>query len=59
MVINGGAVLNGAIVDSHNDHRVAMALAIAATAAEVEAVIKNSQCVDVSFPTFFHILASF
>ena len=59
MVIYGGQKLNGAVVHSHGDHRVAMSLAIAAAAAHGETTIKNSQCVDVSFPSFFHILDCF
>jgi len=59
MVIHGGLELNGTVMDSHGDHRVAMALAIAATAAGSESTIKNTQCVAVSFPGFFQILANF
>ena len=57
MIIQGGLVLRGAVVDSHNDHRVAMALAIAGLMAKGETVIQNAQCADISFPGFFKILA--
>lgn len=59
MVINGGLTLNEAVVDSHGDHRVAMALAIAATAAKGASIIKGAECVDVSFPEFFQLLDNF
>ena len=59
MEIHGCIPLNGATVDSHGDHRAAMALAIAAIAARGETIIKNGEYVDISFPGFFHILDSF
>jgi 3-phosphoshikimate 1-carboxyvinyltransferase len=59
MIIHGDAVLNGAVADSHGDHRVAMALAIAATVARAETTIRNTGCIDISFPNFFQILDSF
>lgn len=40
-------------VDSVNDHRIAMAAAIAATAASGPVTIKNAQCVAKSYPTFW------
>jgi len=58
MIIRGGRPLKGAILDSYGDHRVAMALAIAATAVVGNSIIQNSDCVDVSFPNFFEILTS-
>ena len=45
--------LVGAVIDSHNDHRVAMAMAMAATIAEGETKILNSGCVSKSFPHFW------
>jgi 3-phosphoshikimate 1-carboxyvinyltransferase len=57
MVIYGGP-LQGAAVDSHMDHRVAMALAIAALGAEGPTVIRDAQCVDITFPGFFPLLES-
>ena len=56
MIIHGGRPLHGAVIDSHLDHRIAMAFAIAALASEGETQILDSQCVDVSYPGFFHIL---
>ena len=45
--------LHGAVIDSHNDHRVAMAIAIAATIASGETKILNAGCVAKSFPHFW------
>lgn len=50
--------LKGAVVDSWNDHRIAMALAIAATCAEGETQILDAQCVRKSYPDFWTIYQS-
>ena len=50
--------LTGAVVDSFGDHRIAMAFAVAGLFAEGETEIRNSECVAVSFPRFFEMLAS-
>ncbi|HET9317901.1 MAG TPA: 3-phosphoshikimate 1-carboxyvinyltransferase [Vicinamibacteria bacterium] len=55
-VLQGGRPLHGAVVDSHGDHRIAMALAVAALTAEGETRIEDAACVDVSFPEFFDLL---
>ena len=51
MSITGGG-LHGAAVNSYKDHRIAMALTIAAMAAEGESVIKDAECADVTYPGF-------
>jgi len=56
MVINGDSTLHGAICESHDDHRVAMSLAVAGLVANGETVIKNTDCVSISFPGFEKIL---
>jgi 3-phosphoshikimate 1-carboxyvinyltransferase len=56
--IQGPADLKGAAVESYGDHRVAMALAIAALAAEGTTSITGSSCVDISFPGFFDAVRS-
>jgi len=48
--------LRGAKVDPQGDHRIAMALAIAALGAQGDTVIRDSECVGVSFPEFFKTL---
>lgn len=55
-VVRGPVELKGTRVDSHGDHRVAMALAVAALCAEGETVISGWECVDVSFPGFEAVL---
>lgn len=52
-VINGPRDLEGARVDSGGDHRVAMALAVAALIAEGKTEIEGAECVDISYPGFF------
>ena len=58
MIINGTGSLKGAVTESHNDHRIAMACAIAGLMAEEKTQINDSQCVDISFPGYFELLES-
>lgn len=51
-IINGPTRLQGAVCESYNDHRIAMSLAVAALLAEGKTVIRNSECIDISFPGF-------
>lgn len=55
--IAGPAELRGAEVRSHGDHRLAMALAVAATLARGETRIAHFACADVSYPGFAGELA--
>lgn len=43
----------GGVIDSNNDHRIAMSAAIAATAADGPVTILNANCVSKSYPTFW------
>ncbi|MFA5575713.1 MAG: 3-phosphoshikimate 1-carboxyvinyltransferase [Tissierellaceae bacterium] len=56
MIIYGGEKLRGGRIHSYNDHRIAMALAIAGLVSEEGVEIDNPSCVDISFPDFFHII---
>ncbi len=56
MIIEGGSCLTGARIQSHLDHRIAMAFTVAGLAAQGETFIEDSQCVDVSYPEFFQTL---
>ena len=58
MHITGVNELKGAVIDSHNDHRVAMAIAMAATIAAGEVKILNAGCVSKSFPHFWDVYQS-
>jgi 3-phosphoshikimate 1-carboxyvinyltransferase len=48
--------LRGAKIDPQGDHRIAMALSVAALGAEGDTVIRDAECVGVSFPEFFGTL---
>lgn len=50
--IIGGQPLHGARLDSHGDHRIAMAFAVAGLFAEGETTITNVECVATSYPGF-------
>jgi 3-phosphoshikimate 1-carboxyvinyltransferase len=56
LVVEGGGRLRGATVRSAGDHRIAMALTVAALAAEGPTEIEGAECVNVSFPEFFGLL---
>lgn len=53
MIIQGGKALHGAVIDSHLDHRIAMSFAIAGLNADGETEIKDGECVNISYPTFY------
>jgi len=53
LIIEGRKGLCGGRVDSWNDHRIAMALAIAATKCDEPVVISNASCVEKSYPDFW------
>jgi 3-phosphoshikimate 1-carboxyvinyltransferase len=55
--VEGPRPLRGATVDSHGDHRLAMALAVAGLVASGETRVENSGCIADSFPGFEAILA--
>ena len=48
-----GGKPHAAEVDSHDDHRIAMSLAITALRIEGEVTIRNRECVAKSYPSFF------
>lgn len=58
MEIEGGKPLHSASIDSFGDHRIAMAFAIAGLFAHGETVIKNTECVNTSYPGFAHHLGA-
>ncbi|WZL73189.1 3-phosphoshikimate 1-carboxyvinyltransferase [Clostridiaceae bacterium 35-E11] len=53
LVIHGKKMLKGGIVDSWNDHRIAMALAVASIKCTEPVIITNSDAVKKSYPNFF------
>lgn len=58
MIIRGGKPLHGAVIDSHLDHRIAMAFAVASLIAEGTTTITRADCVDISYPNFYSDLNS-
>ncbi len=48
-----GSKLYGGIVDSHNDHRVVMALAMLTNILDSDILIKNANAINKSYPNFF------
>lgn len=58
MTIRGGKPLHGAEIESHGDHRIAMAFCIAGLFAEGETIVHNTDCINTSYPGFAHHLAA-
>ncbi|MEO0129576.1 MAG: 3-phosphoshikimate 1-carboxyvinyltransferase [candidate division WOR-3 bacterium] len=56
LIINGPTKLQGAVCDSYKDHRIAMALTIAGLIAKGSTIIKDIDCINISFPDFVNIL---
>ena len=55
-IINGGGEVQGRVVDSHSDHRLAMALAVAGLAAQGALTVENSEIIRESYPGFGEVL---
>lgn len=55
LIISGGVKPpeQPVILDSHGDHRIVMAMAIAAASFGIEAIIKGAEAVNKSYPSFF------
>jgi len=58
LIIRGVPNLRGGTVSSHGDHRIAMALSIAALRAANQVTIQGAECVSKSYPNFYKDLAS-
>jgi 3-phosphoshikimate 1-carboxyvinyltransferase len=57
MAIRGGDI-SSATLFSHDDHRIAMSLAVSALRCQEGITIRNAECVEKSYPTFFEDLES-
>lgn len=55
-IVEGPTPLHGGAVDSHGDHRLAMALIVAGLAAQGETVVHDTDCIADSFPGFERLL---
>jgi 3-phosphoshikimate 1-carboxyvinyltransferase len=58
-IVEGPQEIKGGEINSFNDHRISMTFAIAGLISKEGIKIKNSNCVDVSFPNFFEIIKGF
>ena len=58
MTVSGPVRLRGARVDSHGDHRLAMALTVAGLAASGLTILEDAGCIADSFPGFVEVLRS-
>ncbi len=56
MEITGKEALDGAICESHGDHRIAMSLAVAGLAARGETVVRDTDWIETSFPGFNRLM---
>jgi 3-phosphoshikimate 1-carboxyvinyltransferase len=56
--VEGRTRLRGGTVDALNDHRLALAFAVAALGAEGPTVIHDAGAAAVSYPQFFDVLES-
>ena len=56
--IQGPQALNGAIVDGHDDHRIAMSLTVAGLMAAEGTLVTDAACAGDSFPGFAETLMS-
>lgn len=52
--VKGPCKLNGTVVDSYYDHRIAMSLIIAASYARGKTIIKERDCLNISYPDFLN-----
>lgn len=53
-----GGMPHASEVDSHDDHRIAMSLAVTSLRLDEEIVIRNRECVAKSYPSFFEDMES-
>lgn len=57
LILRGVSALRGGAVDAENDHRIAMAAAVCACAAEAPVEVLGAQCVEKSYPRFWDDLS--
>jgi len=55
-VVEGPTPLSGALVNSHGDHRLAMALIVAGLVATGDTIVQGAECIADSFPGFEAVL---
>lgn len=52
IIVNGGNP-KGTVIDTHNDHRIAMSFAVCALCARGETLIDNAEVINKSYPDFY------
>ncbi len=58
VVIEGSEKLTASTIQSHGDHRIAMAMAVAGLTADGMTIIEDTECVNTSFPGFIEMIES-
>ena len=58
MIIEGVKELRPTSLNSYNDHRIAMALSVAALTAKGRSYIEKCECINISYPNFYTTLFS-
>lgn len=58
MIIHGGKPLHGTVINSNQDHRIAMTFAVMGLCADGETEISEAECANISYPQFYHDLKS-
>ncbi|MCM1149989.1 MAG: 3-phosphoshikimate 1-carboxyvinyltransferase, partial [Butyricicoccus sp.] len=53
LAVRGREWLTGGVVDSANDHRIAMSAAVASTVCRGAVTVLGAQCVEKSYPAFW------
>ena len=53
LIMNGPTAFKGGQVYAHNDHRIAMALSVAALGSRGDVMIEGAECVSKSYPNYF------
>ena len=56
-IVDGPTPLHAAVCKSFKDHRIAMALSVAAWIADGETTIQDADCVGISFPDFYQLVS--
>ncbi|MCD5398079.1 3-phosphoshikimate 1-carboxyvinyltransferase [candidate division NPL-UPA2 bacterium] len=56
LIIQGGSPLRGNEVDSFGDHRLAMAMVMAGLVSQGETTVRDTDCINTSFPEFMDTL---
>lgn len=58
ITIEGPTLLRGAVIDSHQDHRIAMACTVAGLIARGPTIIEDIECIEKSYPEFIEHMQS-